>query len=103
MCRGAGDMGAERLRSMQVRKAWSPLEFCRDLLTRRTLVAMAVGWDVGVKNGKIVGVRGRHVDTVNKGRLGPKGLHGLGVSLSGMRAHSFLTYADGVRMLTRIA
>src|SRR3954470_14578743 len=32
--------------------------------------------DVGVKGGRIVGVRGRAVDRVNRGRLGPKGLHG---------------------------
>ena len=32
--------------------------------------------DIGVKDGRIVGVRGRGVDRVNKGRLGPKGLHG---------------------------
>jgi anaerobic selenocysteine-containing dehydrogenase len=32
--------------------------------------------DIGVKNGRIVGVRGRAVDRVNKGRLGPKGLNG---------------------------
>ncbi len=32
--------------------------------------------DIGVKDGKIVGVRGRAVDRVNHGRLGPKGLHG---------------------------
>src|SRR3954451_7693249 len=32
--------------------------------------------DIGVKDGKIVGVRGRSVDSVNHGRLGPKGLHG---------------------------
>lgn len=32
--------------------------------------------DIGVKDGKMVGVRGRTVDRVNKGRLGPKGLHG---------------------------
>jgi ferredoxin-nitrate reductase len=32
--------------------------------------------DVGVKNGVIVGVRGRAGDRVNRGRLGPKGLHG---------------------------
>lgn len=32
--------------------------------------------DIGVRDGKIVGVRGRAVDRVNKGRLGPKGLHG---------------------------
>lgn len=31
--------------------------------------------DIGVKDGKVVGVRGRAADRVNKGRLGPKGLH----------------------------
>ena len=34
------------------------------------------GMDIGVKNGNVVGVRGRIQDRVNKGRLGPKGLHG---------------------------
>ncbi|WP_424354659.1 molybdopterin oxidoreductase family protein [Methanobacterium sp. MBAC-LM] len=34
------------------------------------------GLDIGVKDGKIVGVRGRVEDRVNKGCLGPKGLHG---------------------------
>src|ERR1044072_1862708 len=32
--------------------------------------------DVGVKDGRMVAVRGRAVDRVNRGRLGPKGLHG---------------------------
>jgi ferredoxin-nitrate reductase len=32
--------------------------------------------DIGVKDGRIVGVRGRAVDSVNKERLGPKGLNG---------------------------
>lgn len=32
--------------------------------------------DIGVRGGKIVGVRGRAADRVNRGRLGPKGLHG---------------------------
>jgi anaerobic selenocysteine-containing dehydrogenase len=32
--------------------------------------------DVGVRDGRIVGVRGRGVDRVNHGRLGPKGLYG---------------------------
>lgn len=31
--------------------------------------------DIGVKDGRIVGVRGREQDRVNRGRLGPKGLH----------------------------
>ncbi|PYH40214.1 molybdopterin oxidoreductase family protein [Aspergillus saccharolyticus JOP 1030-1] len=40
------------------------------------LCSNGCGMDVGVKDGKIVGVRGRVSDRVNKGRLGPKGLHG---------------------------
>ena len=32
--------------------------------------------DIGVRDGRIVGVRGREEDRVNRGRLGPKGLHG---------------------------
>ena len=32
--------------------------------------------DIGVAGGRIVGVRGRDVDRVNRGRLGPKGLFG---------------------------
>lgn len=40
------------------------------------LCSAGCGIDIGVKDGKIVGVRGRSVDAVNRGRLGPKGLHG---------------------------
>ncbi|MDB5020581.1 MAG: nitrate reductase [Pedobacter sp.] len=40
------------------------------------LCSNGCGMDIGVKDGKIVGVRGRTVDAVNRGRLGPKGLHG---------------------------
>jgi ferredoxin-nitrate reductase len=32
--------------------------------------------DIGVKDNRIVGVRGRAIDRINRGRLGPKGLHG---------------------------
>jgi len=32
--------------------------------------------DIGVHEGRIVGVRGREIDRVNRGRLGPKGLYG---------------------------
>jgi ferredoxin-nitrate reductase len=32
--------------------------------------------DIGVREGRIVGVRGREADRVNHGRLGPKGLYG---------------------------
>jgi anaerobic selenocysteine-containing dehydrogenase len=40
------------------------------------LCSTGCGLDIGVKDGKIVGVRGRAVDRVNRGRLGPKGLNG---------------------------
>ncbi|HEY9827566.1 MAG TPA: nitrate reductase [Stenomitos sp.] len=40
------------------------------------LCSNGCGMDIGIKDGLIVGVRGRAVDRVNHGRLGPKGLHG---------------------------
>ena len=40
------------------------------------LCANGCGLDIGVKDGRMVGVRGRQIDKVNRGRLGPKGLHG---------------------------
>ena len=40
------------------------------------LCSNGCGIDIGVKNGRIVGVRGRKEDLVNLGRMGPKGLHG---------------------------
>ena len=40
------------------------------------LCSNGCGLDIGVKDGRIVGVRGRAIDVVNKGRLGPKGLNG---------------------------
>jgi anaerobic selenocysteine-containing dehydrogenase len=40
------------------------------------LCSNGCGIDIGVARGRIVGVRGRAEDRVNKGRLGPKGLYG---------------------------
>jgi ferredoxin-nitrate reductase len=40
------------------------------------LCSNGCGMDIGVKDGRIVGVRGRAEDRVNRGRLGPKGLYG---------------------------
>src|SRR4051794_18424383 len=40
------------------------------------LCSTGCGMDIGVARGRIVGVRGRAADRVNRGRLGPKGLHG---------------------------
>src|SRR5215212_4361573 len=40
------------------------------------LCSTGCGLDIGVRDGRMVGVRGRADDRVNHGRLGPKGLHG---------------------------
>jgi ferredoxin-nitrate reductase len=40
------------------------------------LCSVGCALDIGVKANRIVGVRGRATDRVNRGRLGPKGLHG---------------------------
>src|SRR2546430_5246085 len=40
------------------------------------LCSNGCGLEIGTKEGRIVGVRGRADDHVNRGRLGPKGLHG---------------------------
>ena len=40
------------------------------------LCSNGCGTDIAVKDGRMVGVRGRSVDIVNHGRLGPKGLFG---------------------------
>src|SRR5947209_2726895 len=51
--------------------------------------------DIGVRDGKIVGVRGREVDRVNHGRLGPKGLHGWIANHSPERLKRPLIRRDG--------
>jgi anaerobic selenocysteine-containing dehydrogenase len=51
--------------------------------------------DIGVKDGRIVGVRGRSIDRVNRGRLGPKGLHGWEANHSPDRLTRPLVRRDG--------
>src|SRR4051812_44996651 len=40
------------------------------------LCSNGCGCDIAVKDGRMVGIRGRATDRVNRGRLGPKGLYG---------------------------
>jgi anaerobic selenocysteine-containing dehydrogenase len=40
------------------------------------LCSNGCGCDIAVKDGRMVGIRGRKEDRVNRGRLGPKGLYG---------------------------
>jgi ferredoxin-nitrate reductase len=54
--------------------------------------------DIGVKDNKIVGVRGRAVDRVNRGRLGPKGLNGWVANHSPDRLTQPLVRVDGKLM-----
>ena len=53
-----------------------------------TLCSNGCACDIAVKDDVMVGVRGRHQDTVNHGRLGPKGLFG---SWQGMQGADRLT------------
>jgi ferredoxin-nitrate reductase len=59
------------------------------------LCSNGCGLDIGVKNGKIVGVRGRESDRVNHGRLGPKGLHAWVANNSADRLRRPLVKRDG--------
>lgn len=49
------------------------------------LCSTGCGLQIGVADGRIVGVRGRSEDRVNRGRLGPKGLHGWEANQNGDR------------------
>jgi anaerobic selenocysteine-containing dehydrogenase len=53
------------------------------------------GLDIAVKDGRIVGVRGRAVDRVNRGRLGPKDLFGWQANRSSDRLTAPLVRRDG--------
>ncbi|HEX6532248.1 MAG TPA: molybdopterin-dependent oxidoreductase, partial [Nitrospira sp.] len=55
-------------RTLQIPEKWVP--------SACILCSYGCGIDIGVRDGKIVGVRGRESDRTNHGRLGPKGLHG---------------------------
>lgn len=58
--------------------------------------AHGCGLDIGVRDGRMVGVRGRAHDRANRGRLGPKGLHGWAANLSSDRLTRPLIRAGGV-------
>lgn len=49
------------------------LKVTRELTKNSVSCSNGCAMDVGVKDGKIVAVKGREQDRVNKGRLGPKG------------------------------
>jgi ferredoxin-nitrate reductase len=59
------------------------------------LCSNGCGLDIGVKDGRIVGVRGRAEDRVNRGRLGPKGLHSWVANNSKDRLTTPLIRKDG--------
>jgi predicted molibdopterin-dependent oxidoreductase YjgC len=62
------------------------------------LCSNGCGMDIAVAAGRMVGVRGRAVDRVNHGRLGPKGLYGWQGQQSGDRLTRPLV-RDGDRLV----
>lgn len=59
------------------------------------LCSNGCGLDIGVKGGRMVGVRGRADDRVSRGRLGPKGLHGWEANASPNRLTTPLIRRNG--------
>ncbi|MGD9485514.1 nitrate reductase [Streptomyces sp. TRM70308] len=59
------------------------------------LCSNGCGMDVAVADGRVVGVRGRAEDRVNRGRLGPKGLYGWQANHSADRLTRPLVRVDG--------
>jgi len=59
------------------------------------LCSNGCGIDIGVVDGRMVGVRGRAADRVNRGRLGPKGLFGWQANNSADRLTQPLVRRDG--------
>ena len=59
------------------------------------LCSNGCGLDIAVRDGRMVGVRGRAADRVNQGRLGPKGLFGWQANLSPDRLTRPLVRRDG--------
>jgi anaerobic selenocysteine-containing dehydrogenase len=59
------------------------------------LCSIGCGMDIGVKDGRIVGVRGRVDDRTNHGRLGPKGLYGWQANNSAQRLTQPLVKRNG--------
>src|SRR5438270_13763276 len=59
------------------------------------LCSNGCGMDIGVQDGRIVGVRGRATDRVNHGRLGPKGLFGWQANSSPDRLTTPLMRVEG--------
>ena len=59
------------------------------------LCSIGCGLDIGVKDNRIVGVRGRTSDRTNHGRLGPKGLYGWQANNSDQRLTTPLIRRNG--------
>ncbi|GAA0221087.1 nitrate reductase [Saccharothrix mutabilis subsp. mutabilis] len=64
------------------------------------LCSNGCGCDIAVKDGRVVGVRGRAEDVVNHGRLGPKGLYGSWQWNGGDRLTRPLVRRDGALVET---
>jgi len=72
---GAGEVWPRRI-DMKLADGISTDQVDRWVQSACVLCSNGCGMDIAVKDGKMVGVRGRGDDRVNHGRLGPKGLFG---------------------------
>ncbi|MCU1535687.1 MAG: molybdopterin oxidoreductase, partial [Humibacillus sp.] len=72
---GRGEPWPER-RDQHLRGGVAEADVQRWVQTASTLHSNGDAYDLAVRDGQVVGVRGRASDRVNKGRLGPKDLYG---------------------------
>src|SRR5829696_8493057 len=71
----SGDRVAVRV-DLQLEEGLGDQDVDRWVQSACVLCSHGCGMDIAVKNDRIVGVRGRAEDRINRGRLGPKGLYG---------------------------
>src|SRR5918997_4337942 len=91
---GPGDVWPVRVDQF-LEEGISEEEVDRWVQTASILQSNGDALDIAVKDGRMVGVRGRAVDRVNKGRVDPKDLFGWQANLSEDRLKKPLVRKDG--------
>src|ERR671920_2367256 len=91
---GRGDAWPERV-DISLQDGITEQDVDRWVQSACVLCSNGCGLDIAVKDGRMVGVRGRAQDRVNHGRLGPKGLYGWQANNSPDRLTQPLVRRDG--------
>ncbi|WP_225726338.1 MULTISPECIES: molybdopterin oxidoreductase family protein [unclassified Nocardia] len=91
---GPGDIWPQRV-DIQLAQGISPDDVDRWVPSASVLHSNGDAFDIAVRDGRIVGVRGRATDRVNRGRLDPKDLFGWQATAASDRLTTPLIRVDG--------